>query len=403
MRRSFSPAWPLLAALAACAGDPAAPSPPAPPTPGAVRVPRVFPGLSFSRPVALLQAPGDAARWFVVEQGGRVLSFDGTSAAPVATPSVDITARVVSNGELGLLGMAFHPQWPAVPEAFLSYTRASPRLQSVVSRFRSADGRTLDPGSEQVILTVDQPFENHDGGNVAFGPDGMLYLGLGDGGSGGDPLDNGQDPTTLLGKMIRLEVRGTGAGYSIPADNPYAGNARCPSGAGSSPCPESWALGFRNPWRWSFDRATGDLWVGDVGQGAWEEVDRVVRGGNYGWRFREGAHCFLPPSGCPSPGTVVNGGPVVDPVAEYDHGPAGGSSITGGYVYRGSALPGLRGLYLFGDFGSGRLWTHAPGGAAMNRTELLATSLSIASFAEDAAGEILLLDYSSGGIFRLEP
>jgi len=300
---------PLAPSLLSC-GASAPTSAPPPPPPGAVQATRLFPGLSFRQPVALLLAPGGAARWFVVEQAGRVRSFDATAAAPAAETAVDISARVVSRGELGLLGMALHPGWPTTPEVFLCYTRPSPRLQSVLSRFRSADGRTLDPASEQVLLTVDQPFENHDGGNLAFGPDGMLYLGLGDGGSGGDPLDNAQNPNTLLGKMIRIDVRGTGASYAVPPDNPHAGNPPCT---------------------------------------------------------------------------------------------AGGSAITGGYVYRGSAIPSLRGLYLFGDFGSGRLWSHAPGTTGLQKTELLRTGLSISSFGEDAAGEILLLDYASGGIFRIEP
>ena len=392
----------LAPSLLSCGASTPSSAPP-PPPPGAVQATRLFPGLSFRQPVALLLAPGGAARWFVVEQAGRVRSFDATAAAPAAETAVDISARVVSRGELGLLGMALHPGWPTTPEAFLCYTRPSPRLQSVLSRFRSADGRTLDPASEQVLLTVDQPFENHDGGNLAFGPDGMLYLGLGDGGSGGDPLDNAQNPNTLLGKVIRIDVRGTGASYAVPPDNPHAGNPPCTAGTGTQACPEAWAFGFRNPWRFSFDRATGDLWAGDVGQNAWEEVDVVVRGGNYGWRFREGAHCYQPGTGCPTPGTVVNGAPLVDPVTEYDHGAAGGSAITGGYVYRGSAIPSLRGLYLFGDFGSGRLWSHTPGTTGLQKTELLRTGLSISSFGEDAAGEILLLDYASGGIFRIEP
>jgi glucose/arabinose dehydrogenase len=391
----------LAASSLACGGSNAGGT--SPPPAGAPRVVRLLPGVSFSSPVALLWPPGGGAVAYVLEQAGRVRTVDTGAAAPLAVTAIDITDRVVSRGELGLLGMAFHPAWPATPEAFLSYTRSTPRLQSVVSRFRSTDGRTLDPASEQVILVVDQPFENHNGGNLAFGPDGMLYLGLGDGGSGGDPLGNGQALTTLLGKFVRIDVRGTGAGYAIPADNPHAANPICAGGSGAQPCPEIWAFGFRNPWRWSFDRATGDLWAGDVGQNAWEEVDVVVRGGNYGWRFREGAHCYNPVTGCPGPGEVVNGAALVDPVTEYGHDSAGGSAITGGYVYRGAALPALRGLYVFGDSGSGRVWTHTPGSTGMQRSLLSATGLAISSFAEDRAGEILLLDYAGGGIFRLDP
>jgi len=377
----------------------------APPRGGAaagIRVARVFPGVSFGGPVLLLQAPGDASRWYVVEQVGRIRAFAAVPGVAVADTVVDISARVASGGELGLLGLAFHPDWPRTPEAFLSYTRSAPGLQSVISRFRSPDGRTLDPASEQVVLTVDQPFSNHNGGSVLFGPDGMLYVGLGDGGSGGDPLNNAQTLTTLLGKMLRIDVRGTGPGYIVPPGNPFSGNPPCPAGAGAQACPEIWAFGFRNPWRWSFDRGTGELWVGDVGQGAWEEVDRVVRGGNYGWRLREGTHCYSPSMGCPSPGTVVNGSIIVDPVTEYDHGPSGGQAITGGYVYRGTAVPALRGLYVFGDFSSGRIWTHEPGAPGLQRTEVAAIGASIAAFAEDEAGELYVLDYGSGGILRIE-
>jgi hypothetical protein len=210
-----------------------------------------------------------------------------------------------------------------------------------------------------VLLTVDQPFSNHNGGNLVFGPDGLLYAGLGDGGSSGDPQDNAQNTRTLLGKMLRIDVS-AGTGYTIPASNPFAANSRCTTGNGSDPCPEIFAFGFRNPWRFSFDRATGELWVGDVGQGAWEEVDRVVAGGNYGWRFREGAHCFEPASGCP---TAHDGQPLIDPVAEYDH--ATGESITGGYVYRGTANPALVGRYVFADFISGRLFAHDPGSSSL--------------------------------------
>jgi uncharacterized repeat protein (TIGR03806 family) len=371
----------------------------------AVQVNRVFPNLSFTSPVGLLQAPADATRWFVVEQGGRVRVFSNAAGVAQSGTFVDLTARVVSGGERGLLGMAFHPDWPRTPEAFLSYTRPSPRLQSVVARFLSRDGgATLDAASEQVLLTVDQPETNHNGGHAAFGPDGYLYLGLGDGGGGGDAhgsIGNGQDLKTLLGKMLRIEVRGTGAGYAIPADNPFAQNARCATGSGSQACPEVWAFGFRNPWRWSFDRETGDLWVGDVGQNAWEEVDRVTRGANYGWRLREATHCYNPSSNCPDPGSVQNGGVIVDPVTEYDH--AVGQSITGGYVYRGAALPTLRGRYVFGDFASGRIWTHLPGAPNLEKAELLTTSINIASFGEGVDGELYLVSYANGQILQLQP
>jgi uncharacterized repeat protein (TIGR03806 family) len=377
---------------------------PAKPTPpGPVQLTRAFPNLSFAGPVAMLQAPGDATRWFVVEQAGVVRVFANDEAATSSDLFVDVRQRVTAGGELGLLGMAFHPGWPGTREVFLSYTApaaGSKPLRSVISRFRTLAGGTaqLDPDSEEILLEVAQPYTNHNGGNIAFGPDGHLYLGLGDGGSGGDPQNRAQNLQTLLGKFVRIDVDGTGPGYSIPADNPYAANPRCGLGAPvTAPCPEMYALGFRNPWRWSFDRDSGDLWVGDVGQGLWEEVDRVEKGKNYGWRFREGAHCYDPGSGCPTPGTVQNGGELVDPVTEYSH--SLGTAITGGYVYRGSAIPSLRGLYLFADYGSGRVWSHEPGAPGLQRTELLDSSVNISSFGEGLDGELYVTGLA-GPLYR---
>ncbi|HEU4627229.1 MAG TPA: PQQ-dependent sugar dehydrogenase, partial [Steroidobacteraceae bacterium] len=274
-------------------------------------------------------------------------------------------------------------------------------LQSRISRFTMSGG-VIDPASESILLTIAQPFTNHNGGNIVFGPDGYLYAGFGDGGSGGDPNNNAQNRSTLLGKLLRIDVRGDGA-YTIPPDNPYvgAGTARCETGtSGSSAmCQEIYAYGFRNPWRFSFDAgAPTDLWLADVGQNAWEEVDRVQRGGNYGWRFREGAHCFNPSTNCP---TTANGAPLIDPVAEYGHDL--GSSVTGGYVYRGSAIPGLVGRYVFGDFGSGRIFTLIPNsGGTLDRVQLLQTSLSISTFAQASDGELYVVDYA-GKLFKLVP
>jgi hypothetical protein len=218
---------------------------------------------------------------------------------------------------------------------------------------------------------------------------------MGDGGGAGDPQNNAQNTQRLLGKMLRLDVSGD-TGYAIPTGNPFASQPRCSTGVGTAACPEIYALGLRNPWRFSFDRDTGQLWVGDVGQGAWEEIDRVVAGGNYGWRFREGAHCYTPSTGCP---TTQNGAPLIDPVAEYDHGV--GQSVTGGYVYRGSANPGLAGSYLFADFISGRIFAHEPGSGNIAPTVLTETTLSISAVAEDRAGEIYAVDYG-GGLYRID-
>lgn len=365
----------------------------------AISLPEVFAGLpNFSSPVAMLQAPNDSSRWFVVEQPGRIRVFANQPAVTVHTSFVDIEARVVDGGEQGLLGMAFHPDFPTDPRVFLSYTAGSP-LVSRVSAFTTPDGGlTLDPGSERILLTVNQPEANHNGGHIAFGPDGFLYIGLGDGGGGGDnhgAIGNGQLATTLLGKMLRINVGAAAATtYTIPADNPNAANAQCGiNGTGTQSCPEIYATGFRNPWRWSFDRDTGDLWVADVGQNVWEEVSLVERGGNYGWRLREGAHCFNPSSNCPTAG-------LIDPVTEYDH--SLGNSITGGYAYRGPQATSLQGRYLFGDFGSGRIWAWLPEAAAQPRqpTQLADTALNISSFGEGNDGELYVVHYG-GTLHRL--
>lgn len=395
------PAAPLLVAFlaltaAACGGGGDGPGR----AQSAARLTRVFERLSFASPVQLLQAPGDGARWWVVEQGGVVKTFENVPDPSDATVFVDLSDRIDAEGEQGLLGMAFHPDWPRTPEVFLNFV-PNDVLRSHVVRLRAQEGNllALDPASEQLVLAIDQPATNHNGGGLAFGPDGLLYLGFGDGGGTGDPGNRAQSLTTLLGKFLRLDVDGTGAGYDIPADNPFAGNARCTRGATpAAPCPEIWAFGFRNPWRWSFDRETGALWAGDVGQGAWEEIDVVEKGMNYGWRYREGAHCFSPPSGCPGPGEVREGAAIVDPVVEY--GRALGFSVTGGYVYRGAAVPALQGRYVFGDFGSGRIFAHEPG-VAGSRTELLDTDANLSSFAEDLAGELYAVDLG-GAIYRID-
>ena len=360
--------------------------------------PNAFPNLPvFSSPVGLLQAPGDDSRWFAIEQAGRVRTFANQSNVGAATDFIDIRGRVAAGGELGLLGMAFDPNFATNRRVFLSYTTgASPRV-SRVSRFTSADnGATLDPNSELVLLTVNQPEDNHNGGNIVFGPDGYLYLGLGDGGGGGDnhgSIGNGQRLSTLLGKILRIDVGAT-TPYAIPISNPFASNPRCPAdGSGTQNCPEIFAWGFRNPWRFSFDRDTGDLWVADVGQSMWEEVDRVELAGNYGWRCREGAHDYNTAN--------CNGGGFIDPVAEYDH--SLGVSITGGYVYRGTRFAPLQSRYIFGDFGSGRIWAWIAEQVTQPRqpTLLADTNLAISSFGEANDGELYVVNYG-GTIHRLE-
>ncbi|NOX70677.1 MAG: PQQ-dependent sugar dehydrogenase [Gammaproteobacteria bacterium] len=365
--------------------------PPPPPAPNAAVQP-VFTQVSFTFPLAMLQAPGDVSLWYIVEQRGVVRMFDNDANVVSSSVYLDISARVDSSAnEAGLLGMAFHPDFQNNGQVFLSYTRGGP-LTSVIARF-TVDANTglPDPGSEFVILTVPQPFDNHNGGNIAFGPDGYLYIGFGDGGGGGDPDENGQDTNNFLGAIVRVDVDGASP-YAIPGDNPFAANTNCMAGFGTMDCPEIYAWGLRNPWRFSFDLQNGDLWAADVGQDAWEEVDRVELGLNYGWDEREGAHCFEPANGC----STNN----VDPITEYDH--SVGQSITGGFVYRGSSIPALQGIYVFGDFISGRIWgIPADSQQGVLPDELMDTSLGIVSFAQSADGEIYVIDYGAGDIYQI--
>lgn len=388
---------PVFAACGGGDGDGFTPPPPPPPPVGAdIATQRAFSQLiAFNQPLAMIHRPNNDTRWYVVQRGGLIYTFPNDPNVMPADVTVfaNLSGIVNSNaGEAGLLGVAFHPEFATNGEVYVSYTSPSGGLQSRVSRFLSQDGGvTLSVGSEQVLLTLQQPFNNHNGGNIAFGPDGFLYIGFGDGGDAGDPANNAQNTTNLFGTIARISVD-AGAPYAIPASNPFAANPLCTQGFGAVGCPEIYAWGFRNPWRWSFDSLEGDLWVGDVGQGNWEEIDRVEVGLNYGWRVREGAHCFNPASGC-----ATN---FEDPITEYSH--ALGNSVTGGYVYRGMAIAELVGTYVFGDFGSGRIFgvaaTSAKGVVA---EDLLDTTHNISSFAEDLDGELYLLDYGNGFIFQI--
>jgi len=368
-------------------GGPGVSPPPPPPIQvvPTIEVARVFPSLAFDDLVSLQQAPGDATRWFAVEQPGVIRQFANTAGAASSGVVLDITDQVVSGGERGLLGLAFHPNFPTTPYAYVAYTGGANGLTSFLSRFSSTDGgQTLDPGSEQVVITVAQDQANHNGGHLQFGPDGYLYLGLGDGGGAGDPNDRAQDNRRLLGTMVRLDVDG-GSPYAIPPDNPFPANPACPTGASATlECPEIYAWGLRNPWRYSFDRQTGTLWLGDVGQSSWEEINIVTVGGNYGWDDREGAHCFEPSTGCSTDS--------IDPITEY--GRDLGASVTGGFVYRGSAVPDLVGWYVYGDFVSGRIFAIPSDSQRGTETiVLLESGLGISAFAEDQDGELYVIDY----------
>ncbi|MBL8250737.1 MAG: PQQ-dependent sugar dehydrogenase [Candidatus Competibacter sp.] len=338
----------------------------------------------LNQPLAIAHAGDGTGRLFITLQDGRVAIFDGTRILP--RPFLDIRDRVGSGGERGLLSVAFHPDFSRNRLFFVNYTNLEGN--TVVARFRAAR-RSPDLAlsrSERAVLTVAQPYANHNGGQLQFGPDGLLYIGMGDGGSGGDPENRAQDGGSLLGKLLRIDVNRSP--YAVPADNPFLNRADVR--------PEIWAVGLRNPWRFSFDRATGDLYIADVGQDGWEEINFQPAGGpgglNYGWRRMEGTHCFNPPSGC-------DDGRLTPPVLEYDHG--AGESVTGGYVYRGSQVPELAGHYVYGDFISGRVWAaRREAGGWVNR-EILASSVLISSFGEDEAGELYLTDYAGGRLLKL--
>jgi glucose/arabinose dehydrogenase len=340
-------------------------------------------------PVFVTNAGDGTDRLFVIEQPGRIRII--RSGELLTTPFLDISANVEFGGEKGLLGLAFHPDFKTNRRFFVDYTtRESGQLKTVVAEYLASN---LDPDRAepfgQVILTFNQPFDNHNGGCLAFGPDGYLYVSAGDGGSGGDPLHNGQNLGVFLGKILRIDVD-SGAPYAIPADNPYV--------TSTTARPEIWAYGLRNPWRFSFDRMTGRLFVGDVGQGAWEEVDIIERGGDYGWSIMEGNHCYPPGTGpCDSSG-------LIPPIAEYSHseGVNGSASITGGYVYRGGSTDNAYwGAYIFADYIAGKIWAltqTAP--RVWNRVQLLDPGFNISSFGEDEHGEMYVVRYS-GVIYRL--
>ena len=335
-----------------------------------------FGALRFNSPLLLLQEPGANGRFLVVERDGTIQAVRNDAAAPF----LDIRARVSAIGEGGLLGLALAPGWPGDSTAYLSYTTPSAQspanLRSTLSRMQSRDGgATLDPATEAILFTVEQPFTNHNGGNVVFGPDGYLYFGLGDGGSEGDPMGNAQNLGVVLGKLLRLDP----ATGRAPSSNPFV------STAGARP--EIYAYGLRNPWRFSFDRQTGKLWLGDVGQDLYEEIDIVQPGLNYGWNAKEGLHCYNSTS-CP--------GPYTDPVVEYGHDV--GISVTGGYVYRGNDVPALQGRYVYGDFGSGRIWTVSADSPGQPQEILKAANIS--SFGEDQRGELYVVDLS-GAVRKL--
>ncbi|HLA77449.1 MAG TPA: PQQ-dependent sugar dehydrogenase [Vicinamibacteria bacterium] len=348
-------------------------------------------GSGLSSPVDLQAPPGDRERVFVLEQAGRVRIFKKGNL--LSAPFLDIASRVGSGGERGLLGLAFHPRYAENGRFFVNYTDRSGDTHIAEFRAPAPAGDVADAASEKLVLFADQPYSNHNGGGLAFGNDGMLYVGLGDGGSGGDPQGNGQSLGSHLGKMLRLDVDG-GSPYRVPADNPFVNT----SGAR----PEIWSYGLRNPWRFAFDRITGDLLIADVGQNAMEEIDLGVasrKGGeNYGWSVMEGSRCYQPGSGCATVGLTL-------PVAEYSHGE--GCSITGGVVYRGCRLPGYHGSYFYSDYCTPFVRSfRVESGRAVDLRDWTATlgrGLSRpSSFGVDGDGEIYIVDHD-GEIYKVVP
>lgn len=332
----------------------------------------------FSRPVGLFHAGDGSGRLFIVEQAGVIRAW---KAGKIST-FLDVRDRVTSGGETGLLGLAFHPKFAHNGRFFLNYTSKTGGLQTVISEWRvnPASGE-VDRKSERILLTIPQPYANHNGGQIAFGLDGYLYVGMGDGGSANDPHGHGQNRATLLGKMLRIDVnrQDKGKPYGIPPDNPFA---NVPKSA-----PEVWALGLRNPWRFSFDRASGLLYAGDVGQGAREEIDVIRKGENYGWNVMEGTICT------PGVRKKCDADGMTPPIFEYPR--SDGTAVIGGYVYRGRAIPMLFGYYLYGDFGNGKIWAlQYDGQQVRGWFHLLSSGRNISAFGEDEAGELYVVDYN---------
>jgi glucose/arabinose dehydrogenase len=376
---------------ASASPDPSFTLEPLPSGPDALALERFATGLS--EPIGLTNAGEGSELLYVNERGGRVRVVEPDGALR-EDPFVDLSRDVVAGGEQGLLGLAFHPDYARNRRLFVAYTAAADGANTVAELTASADGTRADPASLRVLLAVPDPAGNHNGGQLAFGPDGYLYVALGDGGGANDQFGNGQDPRTLLGTILRLDVdppRESGAAYAIPSDNPFAADGAL-AGQGA---PEIWAWGLRNPWRFSFDAEGGDLYIADVGQSAWEEINRQpgdsAGGENYGWSVMEGRHCFR--------SDTCDRSPFVEPIAEYSHDQ--GCSVTGGYVYRGAAQPALNGVYLFGDYCSGLIFTLQVDEGTITPKVVLESGLQISSFGVDEAGEVYLVSLGDGALYRV--
>ncbi|MCZ7602269.1 MAG: PQQ-dependent sugar dehydrogenase [Melioribacteraceae bacterium] len=355
-----------------------------------LRYVEAFPNLEFAAPVDIQHAGDNSNRLFVLEQEGRIRVFQNDSLVNSTDIFLDIRDQVLYGGEQGLLGLAFHPNYSENGYFYLDYTRSNPR-RTVISRFTVSQDNPnqADPNSEFILLEVEQPYSNHNGGQIAFGPDGYLYITLGDGGSGGDPLNSGQDRTTLLGNILRIDVDNPAndLNYGIPDDNPFVGN-------NEGWHEEIYAYGLRNVWRFSFDPITNKLWAADVGQNAYEEINIIESGKNYGWRIMEGFHCYNPSTNCDQTGLEL-------PVWEYAHNdPNGGQSITGGFVYRGSKANELFGGYVYGDFITGRIWVYFEGDNPTNMLIFNNTGLAISTFGVDQNDELYFASFTNGRIYK---
>lgn len=355
-----------------------------PPVTVAYQAVEAFPKLSFNSPVDFTHANDGSNRLFVVEQRGVIQSFENNSNTETKSVFLDVVGRVSSGGEMGLLGLAFHPDFKNNGFFFVNYTRNSPRRQTVISRFK-VNAQAADPSSETILLTFDQPFTNHNGGQIAFGAEGFLYIATGDGGSSGDPQNYAQNRASLLGKMLRIDVNSTSKGnYGIPKDNPYVGNTQ-------GFREEIYAYGLRNPWRFSFDSVTKDLWTGDVGQNKVEEIDLIIKGGNYGWKVKEGNSCY---SGDCSQANLIA------PVWEYQQG-SDGRSVTGGIVYRGKKYTDLVGKYFCGDYVSGKIWALTYDGKTVTKNDVITNVSTVSAFGQDANGEMYMLNLGNGKVYTL--
>jgi len=347
-----------------------------------------FPNLNFEQSVDIQNPKDGTNRLFVLSQPGIIYVFKDNPESKTREVFLDITNKVLYGGEQGLLGLAFHPNFKENGLFYLDYTADNPR-RTVISKFKASgtNPSKADPQSEEILLEIEQPYSNHNGGQISFGPDGFLYISLGDGGSGGDPQNHGQNLKSLLGKILRIDVdkKISDKNYAIPDDNPFKGNS-------DGHKEEIFAWGLRNVWRFSFDQ-DGIMWGADVGQNKWEEINIIEKGKNYGWRIMEANHCFNPENNCDTTGLVI-------PIWEYEHNDMGGYSITGGFVYRGKSAPGLTGKYIYADYVVGKIWTLEYKNGKVNNRLLIDTDLLISTFGVDENNELYFADHNKGKLYK---